>query len=346
MAAVLVAMPALARAGLEICNETGVRRSVAVGYKADGKWVSEGWWGVESGACKVLVKGDLKNRYYYYRAETKGKASDGTVTFCTSRKAFTIQGDEDCEGRGYDKQQFRKIDTGKTAKHFTLTLTGAKKKTGKAEAEKAPAPAAAPKPAAKPRPAAPSGAQPGTYGEPYSAAAILQGCVNEGVRQCAFHEGGTKFFVYDDGRTPQFVFAVMAGLDPGTPIVVEGDLTGIFDTTAEVVLRDITIRPWDDAVVAVNRLQGHWYSVDDSNSQFTVLGAERELSYDGNFTGREYLWVGNWCGRFEGDGPYLMARPEEGGEEVFCYQIVSLEDWSMELMYLPGGNFLSYRKLD
>ncbi len=221
-------LPSAALAGLEICNKSDARQSVSIGYKSGDDWVSEGWWNIEPGDCKEPVKGDLKNRYYYYRSHVNGKAyATGEVTFCTKSDAFTIVGDSDCAARGFEALGFRKLDTGKTAKHFTLSLVGSAK--GKAADEKQAEPAS--------EPPASSGDAPGTHGEPYSAAAILQGCENEGVRQCSFHENGTKFFVYDDGRTPQFVFAAMAALDPGTPISVQGDLVGIFDSTAEVVLR-------------------------------------------------------------------------------------------------------------
>ncbi|MDE4131924.1 DUF1036 domain-containing protein [Phaeobacter sp. QD34_3] len=327
------ATPALA--GLEICNDADKSLSVAIGY-ADGKtWVSKGWWNIDPGACKTPLSGDLKNRYYYYRANASGSPfASGDYTFCTTSSAFTIAGDTECGNRGYETTGFRKLDTGETAKHFTLTLVN----TSDKKSDPAPAPV--------PAPAAPTGVAPaGTYGEPYSNMANLQECYSEGVRTCSFHADGTKFYVTDDGRTPQFVFSIMGNLDPGTPIQVEGDLEALYDRSADVVLRDVTIRPWTNADSILNRMQGHWYSVDDPNAQFTVLGSERDNTYDGAITGRDYLSVTDWCDGMEGGGPYLYAREEETGDS-YCYAIDSISDFEMTLMYLPRGNFLSYRKLD
>ena len=44
-AAALVLLPAPALADFHICNNSGSRVGVAVGYKdADGQWTTEGWW--------------------------------------------------------------------------------------------------------------------------------------------------------------------------------------------------------------------------------------------------------------------------------------------------------------
>lgn len=62
LALALTLAPDLAWSELRICNETSDRHSVAVGYKADGTWLSEGWWILEPGDCATLVKDDLKYR--------------------------------------------------------------------------------------------------------------------------------------------------------------------------------------------------------------------------------------------------------------------------------------------
>ena len=126
VAAIIVALAILisapVNAALEICNETGVTRSVAIAYSENKHWVSEGWWGVEDGKCVSVVKGDLKQRYYYYRATARDVTTKGDgYFFCTDSAVFTIVGDQRCEARGYDRSDFRKIDTGKSAKDFKLT---------------------------------------------------------------------------------------------------------------------------------------------------------------------------------------------------------------------------------
>ena len=117
-------LSAPAWAGFEVCNATDVRQSIAVGYKANEIWVSEGWWNAEPGACVLVLSGNLKNRYYYVKALADGhefKAED--YSFCITQEEFTIEGDEDCEGRGYVKSYFIEVDTGETATHFTKAIT-------------------------------------------------------------------------------------------------------------------------------------------------------------------------------------------------------------------------------
>jgi len=122
LTAVMV-MGTAAQAELKICNTTGYTQGVSIGYKADIAWVSEGWWNIKPGDCATVVSGDLKKRYYYYRAEVDGGDFDGeNYLFCTSPKEYTIVGDDNCQSRGYDRESFREIDTGETYKDYTLTL--------------------------------------------------------------------------------------------------------------------------------------------------------------------------------------------------------------------------------
>ncbi|MDJ0820395.1 MAG: DUF1036 domain-containing protein [Paracoccaceae bacterium] len=111
-----------AAAQLDICNGTELRQSVSIGYEApEGGWVSEGWWILEPGDCKTVMRRELARRYFYYRATVNGGGFDGPFSFCTQPEPYTIKGDADCEARGYRTERFRKIDTN-NADPFTLTL--------------------------------------------------------------------------------------------------------------------------------------------------------------------------------------------------------------------------------
>lgn len=112
--------------GLEICNQTNVNRWVAIGYSKDDMWTSEGWWELEPNDCAQVIAGALQHRYYYYRAEDPDERFEGDgYMFCTVDDAFTIVGDQDCAGRGYEEVAFREVDTGPSATSFTLTLSPA-----------------------------------------------------------------------------------------------------------------------------------------------------------------------------------------------------------------------------
>ena len=70
---VFATLSAPAHASLEICNESGKRNSIAIGYKGKNDWQSEGWWNLDSGKCVTVLKSDLTNRYYYYHSRAAGE---------------------------------------------------------------------------------------------------------------------------------------------------------------------------------------------------------------------------------------------------------------------------------
>jgi uncharacterized membrane protein len=108
-----------------VCNQTGNRVSVAMGYRAEKGWQSEGWWVAEPGKCANIYRGDLEKRRYYYvyaADDVGGGAWDGKVFMCTRDESFTIFGVEDCLARGYERTGFFEIDTGNRA-DWTLQLT-------------------------------------------------------------------------------------------------------------------------------------------------------------------------------------------------------------------------------
>jgi uncharacterized membrane protein len=113
-----------AHADLRICNETANLVSVALGYRAERGWMSEGWWQAPPGDCRVLYQGDLERRFYYLFAvdDIGGGAWDGSVFMCTRDETFTIFGVEDCLARGYERTGFFEIDT-QNRTDWTMQLT-------------------------------------------------------------------------------------------------------------------------------------------------------------------------------------------------------------------------------
>jgi uncharacterized membrane protein len=108
-----VAMPGEARADLKLCNSTSSRIGIAIGYKDTTGWVTEGWWNVASHSCETLLKGNLIARYYYVHAVDYDRGGEwrGPAQLCTDDKAFTIQGVDDCTGRGFKQTGFFEVDT-------------------------------------------------------------------------------------------------------------------------------------------------------------------------------------------------------------------------------------------
>jgi uncharacterized membrane protein len=109
--AVLTASPALA--DLRVCNQTANPISVALGYRAERGWQSEGWWVAPPTKCATVYQGALNSRFFYIFAadDIGGGAWDGSVFMCTRDETFTIFGVEDCLARGYERTGFFEVDT-------------------------------------------------------------------------------------------------------------------------------------------------------------------------------------------------------------------------------------------
>lgn len=119
----LVLLPAAAQADLRLCNDTSGRLGIAIGYQ-DGKgWVTEGWWTIAAQNCETLLKGRLNSRFYYVHAVDYDRGGEwaGKSQMCTADQAFVIQGNKDCEARGYSEAGFLEVDTN-DAKDWTIKL--------------------------------------------------------------------------------------------------------------------------------------------------------------------------------------------------------------------------------
>lgn len=103
-----------ARADFRVCNATQSLVGVAIGYRAQDGWKTEGWWNIEASTCQTLVQGSLSSRYYYLYAEDgeRGGRWDGPVSMCIAERPFKVDGVQDCFQRGFQKVGFREYDTG------------------------------------------------------------------------------------------------------------------------------------------------------------------------------------------------------------------------------------------
>jgi uncharacterized membrane protein len=124
--------PAPAAADLRICNMTPSRVGVAVGYRDQQGWLTEGWFNLKPNACEAVLKGDLNHRYYYvYGVDyDKGGEWSGVSYMCTREREFTVRGFENCLARGFERTAFFEIDTGEQ-KNWTVQFTEAARIGGK-----------------------------------------------------------------------------------------------------------------------------------------------------------------------------------------------------------------------
>jgi uncharacterized membrane protein len=115
-----------ANADFRLCNNTGSRVGVAIGYKDNEGWTTEGWWNVASRSCETLLRGALVARYYYIYAidYDRGGEWSGKAYMCSREKEFTIRGTENCLARGYDRTGYFEVDTAEQ-RSWTVQLTDA-----------------------------------------------------------------------------------------------------------------------------------------------------------------------------------------------------------------------------
>jgi uncharacterized membrane protein len=113
-----------AKADFRLCNNTSNRVGIAVGYKENDGWTTEGWWNLAARSCETVLRGSLVARFYYIYAVDydRGGEWSGQAFMCTREKEFTIRGTDDCLARGYDRTGFFEVDTGDQPS-WTVQLT-------------------------------------------------------------------------------------------------------------------------------------------------------------------------------------------------------------------------------
>jgi uncharacterized membrane protein len=114
-----------AEAGFRVCNRSDQRIDVAFGYPhTQFGWTSEGWWVLEPGQCRLVMRGNLTNRYYYlYAHGSEGglwqaqPGQDGGF-FCIQSARFVLQNRNfqrgnklDCGAYNLQGKQFLVVDT-------------------------------------------------------------------------------------------------------------------------------------------------------------------------------------------------------------------------------------------
>jgi uncharacterized membrane protein len=109
----LAAFSDQALADFRLCNNTGSRVGIAVGYKDGDGWITEGWWNLSSRTCETILRGPLVARFYYIYAidYDRGGEWSGKAFMCTRDREFTIRGIDDCLARGFERAGFFEVDT-------------------------------------------------------------------------------------------------------------------------------------------------------------------------------------------------------------------------------------------
>ena len=320
-------IPSSAVAELRFCNETSARVTVAVGYRSDSSWRSEGWWAVDAGTCRAVVSAPLTNRFYYYRATSKVDSwTHENYYFCTSSKPFDISGDAECAARGYDREAFSEIALEEGTTRFTMTLTGR------------PAPESAP---------APQSAPPGTYGEPYSIGGLLSHCeVTDASLRCELHNDGWRYVASSAFHTDQGLLERLMDLPVNTPMSWRGDLAFYEGANVEVTLREARAEGNDPFADLRARLQGGWTSASDPNYQLLIAGGVFEEVYENIPTDTRLMELANTCAGAQGDGPYLLAHSDARDGDIRCFEVWEASATTLSLFPLGVMRPLDFRRSD
>lgn len=362
-----------AEASLEICNDTQHLQSISIGFKGDNDWMSQGWWNIEPGDCAIVVGGDLTRRYYYYFADSEaGNFQGQDFLFCVENEIFDIEGDTNCEGRGYETVSMREIDTGETARDFTLTLVddggrptgGGKVKTPGEGDTSGGGGGSGGKPDGTPMTEVvqdttivPPEDVPmtismedlvtdipaGLHGKGFETKALFQGCELENGREyCSFHAGDWKMRVFYRGPTPETLMYALEEMTINMPVTLKGDMVETQGNVAAIVVRGVVPKPGDDPDSRLRAtMQGDWVDQGDGRWEMTVLGSELYFRQDGDFSAHRFFRISKECDGSNGQGPVLVQINSENNRRT-CYLIDKAELGVLELTDVRRGRTTVY----
>ena len=320
---IALCLPSASYAELTLCNDTPAAQTVAIGYKGEEGWTSQGWWTVSAGDCAEVVQGALGQRFYYLRVETPGWIfQDDKLPFCLAEDNFTIEGDNNCARRGFRQENFARIDTGIVAPKYRHNLSTNLRPDVAVSTQD-------------------QGASPEPQGT-----AVFQGCRIQAapyVSFCTFIGERARFLVYQDSRTRPEIWELLQDLPQGRRFSLTGIREDVIDNTSDLVLTDFHLEEVNRADRLLDLLQGGWRSVSDPDDQFRIVGAERVNTYGGAETSVEYVTVTTTCEEDGGQGPYLYTWDNNAGSGL-CYRIARVSDETLSLVYLPRGSELTYTR--
>ncbi len=344
MRAALLILPFIASpaaADLTVCNETETRTSVAIGYGKGDDWISEGWWRIEPSDCRVVIKGKLPKRYYYWRATTSSDTLvEGKFSFCTNSEPFTIVGDKDCAERGFKKARFQEVDIGEASDYKLAVSESSGKKAAPKEAKE---PAQAP---------VQTDQGPGTFGEPITIVGEFQGCwaVSEDL-ECEFTADGWSYIASEAGPSPLGVIEALGVFSQGMRLQVSGDLISYAGSRAEIMIRDIEPAPAPaappeprvSASGLIEHMQGYWDSDAGDGYAWIVEGNFLREIYDANIMRESYFEIAATCAASDGQGPVVIAWPEpDEGEGPSCYVVTETAQRHLAVRDVIEGRNISF----
>ncbi len=344
-----------AQAELTLCNKGEAAQTVGLAYKKADAWFSEGWWTIESADCKLLVGGDLANRYYYYTVKNpSGFAGEG-FSFCAKDESYELTGvDGDCGAIGSNSRSYAQIDTGETSKSFSFDLPAVA--APKADGAAPKADGAAPKQDAAPAPVSalvlPSEATTdyftqGQQGEPFTIFGRVQNCTNaDGFDGCFVYADGWRWAFANGGGSNPAVMAALATMPVNTPVAITGDVLNYGDITVDAIASKIELAPPDANDATLTAMQGSWISVDDPQAKLVIYGSEQTDFYGSETVATSVISFVSACPDGSGGEGTKLLVTQMGmtPEDALCYAVEEASATTLTLIYIPRGNFLTYTR--
>ncbi|KIC35235.1 DUF1036 domain-containing protein [Leisingera sp. ANG-M7] len=318
-----------AQAGPRICNDTEALHHLALVLRDGGSWVAQGWQHLHPGDCADPAPPEYEGKFLYFRAESPGyRFRHDSVRFCTAPDRFRIPHGGECTGQGQAWRRFAKMPLDMPAQQVLLSTRSVDSQGG----------------AHAPEPDDLHHAAEGV--QHYTGQVVFQGCRLNTVEEtvtCKFIGNGME--IGSDGRLQinDPVFTYLLGLLRGTPLEIDGEMTSSFGSFGELDLHSVTPRIPNRFDKILQKMQGVWQSERSPLDRFSISGAVRRVSYAGRRMTPEFVSVQDNCQGTEGSD-FLLAWDSLRGSSL-CYQIKSLTDERMTLVYLPRGIRLDYQRV-
>lgn len=184
----------------------------------------------------------------------------------------------------------------------------------------------------------------GTYGEPFTVEALVDGCSSEGeAAGCMLISEGARWLALANGPTPPELLAQLAGMPVNSPVIVNGDVVTMGDITVEAVLAGIA--PGTDPHAAERAaIQGDWQG-EDPGFVVKVRGSGWTETYQDEVMAEHLLTLDATCAMdgLPTDGLTINLQMLGGDmAEQTCFVITSLTPERMELLHLPRGNMVTF----
>jgi uncharacterized membrane protein len=127
-AAILIAAIVPARADLEICNRTSFVIEAALGIESNGTAATRGWFRIDPGACRAVLRGDVNAERLFVHARALAlygvlrPLSAEQVELCAGERDFLVAGAAKCTQPNERMLPFAEVKPRKSESGFSVSV--------------------------------------------------------------------------------------------------------------------------------------------------------------------------------------------------------------------------------